>query len=83
MCSSPTTSVKAVITEKAIGSIIMAVAVFDIHMDKKAAANIKPNKIMIGLLPVRDRIFRAMRLCRFHFSSARAMMNPPIYRKMM
>jgi hypothetical protein len=41
----PCVSSKAAVTEKTIGNIIIAV-VLDIHMDKKAEANIKPHNIL-------------------------------------
>jgi hypothetical protein len=47
----PCVSSKAAVTEKTIGNIIIAVAVLDIHMDKKAEANIKPHNILKGLPP--------------------------------
>ena len=37
--------------DKAMGTIIIAVAVFDIHIDKKAVASINPSKIRPGLIP--------------------------------
>jgi hypothetical protein len=64
-----------------IGIIIMAVAVFDIHMERKAVENMNPNKILAGLTPVNISILRAILLCRFHFCMARATIKPPINRK--
>ena len=58
----------------------MAVAVFDIHIDRKAVANIKPSYIRAGLTPVNMSIFNAILLWRFHFCIARATINPPINR---
>ena len=56
----------------------MVVAVFDIHMERKAVANIKPSKILAGLLPKKIRILVAIRLCKFHFSIANAIIKPPM-----
>ena len=69
--------------ENAMGSIIMAVAVFDIHMDKIQDANIKPLNIRKGLPPAMESIFSAIHLCRSHFSMLKAMIKPPIKRNMM
>jgi hypothetical protein len=60
-----------------IGSIIKAVAVFDIHIDKKAVAAIKPTTIEFGLPPKRLIILKAILLCRSHSSIARASKKPP------
>ncbi|CAI8256730.1 MAG: Uncharacterised protein [Flavobacteriaceae bacterium] len=65
-----------------IGSIITEVAVLEIHIDKKAVANIKPNTIRWMLVPTALIMDKAMRLCKFHFSRAIAIINPPIYKKM-
>ena len=64
-----------------IGSIITAVAVLEIHMDKNAVAIIKPRMIIFRSVPIHAIIFRAILLWRFHFSMAMEMINPPIYRK--
>ena len=66
----------------AIGTIIMVVAVFDIHMDKNQVATMNPRRIRLGLMPISRMMRRAMRRCRFHFCIASAMMNPPTKRKM-
>ena len=50
------------ITDMTIGIIIIVVAVLDIHIDKKAVANMKPVRILPGLTPVIMSIFMAMRL---------------------
>ena len=70
-----------VITASAIGSIITAVAVFEIHIDRKAPENINPNKIEFAVPPNIEIIFRAIRLCNPQFSMAIASINPPINRK--
>jgi len=71
-----------IITESAIGTIIMVVAVLEIHIDRNAVAIIKPNKILPGFTPNHFKTLRAMRLCKFHRCMARATKNPPIKRKM-
>jgi hypothetical protein len=62
-----------------MGNIIKVVAVFEIHMDKKAVATIKP-KIIEGIfVPINKIMFKAILLCKFHFSMAIAIKNPPMY----
>ena len=39
-------------TASAIGSIIKAVAVFDIHIERKAVASMKPSTILEGFVPI-------------------------------
>ena len=73
----PANSLNWVIIDKAMGSIITVVAVFEIHMERKAEAKIKPKMICLILVPVIEIILRAMRLCRFHFCIAKAKINPP------
>ena len=60
-----------------MGSIITAVAVFDIHMDKKAVAIIKPKIIFRTSVPIKLMMFKAIRLCKFHFSMESASIKPP------
>jgi hypothetical protein len=64
-----------------IGTIIIAVAVLDIHIDKNDEAIINPKTILLGPPPINLMIKRAIRLWRFHFSIVRAIMNPPRKRK--
>ncbi len=71
-------SSSSVMIEIRMGIISMVVAVFDIHIDKNAVANINPNKILAGPVPSNNKILRAMRLCKFHFCMANAIRNPPI-----
>lgn len=66
------------ITDKPMGSIMVAVAVFEIHIDRKAEASMKPSTILSGPPPTVAIIVNAIRRCRFHFCITRAMMNPPI-----
>ena len=68
-------------TARKIGTIIIAVAVFDIHMDKNAAVAMNPITILEGPPPMSRMIRRAIRLCKFHFSIVRAIIKPPKKRK--
>ena len=61
----------------AIGNIMVVVATFDNIAEINAVASINPNTILDGLLPVKSKILRAMRLCKFHFSIVRASKKPP------
>jgi hypothetical protein len=45
-----------------MGTIIMAVAVFEIHIDRNAVAAINPSNTRRGLVPVNSMIFSAIRL---------------------
>src|SRR5690606_15133838 len=63
-----------------IGNIITDVAVLLIHMLKNAVATIKPKMIFLISEPIKLMIFNAIRLCKFHFSIAMAMINPPMYK---
>ena len=65
----------------AIGTIIIAVAEFDIHMERNAVAIMNPRISLEGLVPVIEIIFSAIRLCRFHLCIAIAIIKPPIKRK--
>ncbi len=47
--------------DNAMGTIIMAVAVFDIHMESNDVASIKPSKILPGLIPNEIKILSAIR----------------------
>ena len=59
-----------------------AVAVFEIHMERKPAASMKPRTIRAGPPPIACIMLSAMRLCRFHFCIVSAIMKPPIYNTM-
>jgi hypothetical protein len=65
------------ITENMIGSSIMVVDVFVIHMLSKAQTSMKPPISRLPSVPTRARIASVIRRWRFHFYSASAMMNPP------
>jgi hypothetical protein len=69
------------ITEAAIGSIIMVVAVLLSHMLIKPVEKINPSNILLPPVPVKRMIFNAILLCRFHFSIPSPIMNPPMKRK--
>ena len=61
-----------------MGIIITAVAVLEIHMDRNAAANMKPRMMRSAPAPDgADDRQSAIRRCRFHFSMVRAIMKPP------
>jgi hypothetical protein len=64
-----------------MGTIMMAVAVLEIHIERKAAATMKPRMMREGPPPIRRMIHSAMRLCSDHFSIVRAIMKPPMKRK--
>lgn len=63
-----------------IGSIITEVAVFEIHIDKKAVAIMNPKIMLLTLVPISLMVFSAIRRCKFHFSIAIAIIKPPMYR---
>ncbi len=65
----------------AMGTIMIAVAVLEIHMERKAAAIMKPRTRRVGPPPIRRMTHNAMRLCSRHFSMVTAIMKPPIKRK--
>src|SRR6056297_3128551 len=64
-------------TDMAIGSITTVLAVLLIHMLNVAVAIINPKTTLFGVVPVILIIFRAIRLCKFTFSRAKAMTKPP------
>ncbi len=66
----------------AIGIIIMAVAVFEIHIEMKPVASMNPSTRRRGLVPTTRMIWSAIRRCRFHRCIDIAMINPPRKRKM-
>ncbi len=70
-------SVTTAATETAIGSNIIVVEVFVIHIDRTAATTIKPKISFAPSVPVRDRIAKAMRLCKFQRSTAKANIKAP------
>src|SRR6056297_657764 len=76
-------SINRLITEIAMGSITTVLAVLLIHMLKVAVAIIKPKITLLGVVPVSFIMFRAILRCRFTFSKASAITNPPKKRKTM
>ena len=72
---------KNAITEVAIGSIIIVVAVLLIHIDKKAVDIINPNTIKLGPALKLEIIKKAILLCKFVYCIAKPKMNPPKKRK--
>ena len=68
---------KIVTTDNAIGNIIIVEAVLLTHILIKAVVIINPAIILLGLVPEKDKIFKAMRLCKPHDSIAEAIINPP------
>ena len=65
-----------------MGSIIAAVAVLLIHMERNAVASMKPSTKRLGLVPTNAMIRSAMRLWSPHFSMVTARKKPPMKRKM-
>ena len=68
-------------TERPIGSMSTAVAVFDTHMERNPVEIMKPAIMRFVRSPITRRTTRAIRRCRFHFCIDRAMRNPPMKRK--
>ncbi len=64
-----------------IGIIIIAVAVFEIHIDRNPVATINPRTIRSIFVPIAAMIVIAIRQYKFHFSIARAITNAPINKK--
>jgi hypothetical protein len=65
-----------------MGTIMIAVAVLEIHIERKAAATMNPRMSRRGPPPMRRMMTRAMRRWSPHRSMARAIMKPPMNRKM-
>ena len=61
-----------------MGTIITAVAVLEIHIDRNPAATMKPSTMRAGPPPTWWMMARAMRRCRFHFCMVTAIMKPPM-----
>jgi len=64
-------------TASAIGIIIAAVAVLDIHIEMNAVEHMKPRSSRGGRAPNSMSTRRAMRFCRWTASSAAATTRPP------
>ena len=65
------------ITDIAMGNMTTVDAVLLIHILINAVANIKPNTTFSGVVPVSFTIFKAILLCKFTFSKAKANTKPP------
>ncbi len=65
-----------------IGTIITAVAVFEIHRLTAAVATSIPSSSRFGSVPTRRMISSAILRCRFHCSIAPPIAIPPMKRKM-
>ena len=68
-------------TDKAMGNIIIVVAVLLNHILSRPVASINPSTIRSPLVPVSRTMFNAILRCRFHFSIARPNINPPMNKK--
>ncbi len=64
-----------------MGIIIMVVAVLDNHIERNPVAIMNPNTRREGFPPISFSMRNAMRLCRFHCSTAIAIRKPPRNRK--
>ena len=53
----------------------------EIHIERKAAAIMKPRMMRAGPPPIRRMTQSAIRLCSIHFSMVTAIMKPPMKRK--
>ena len=71
------------ITASTIGSIIIAVAVSEIHMLRAAVAIMKPSTSFRPPVPTRLTMKSAIRRWRFQRCIAMAMKNPPMKRMML
>lgn len=74
---SPVISSSLVTIARALGTIVRAVAVFDIHIDKKAVTIIIPHNNIRGRSPNIKTVLRAIRECKFHLTIAVEKIKPP------
>ena len=65
-----------------MGTIMLVVAVFDIHMDRNMVGSIRPSMRSLGLVPMVMRALSAILWCRLHFSTAIAVIREPSERQM-
>ena len=63
-------------TASMIGIIIAVAAVFEIHIDKKAAGSIKLKMSIRGDVPTTRIVFKAILLCKLTCSTAIAIISP-------
>src|SRR5699024_2795414 len=54
----------------------------EIHIDKNPVETINPKIIIFVFVPTTEIIVKAIRRCKFHFSIAKAIINPPIIRRL-
>ena len=66
-----------------MGTIIIVVAVLEIHMDKNAVASMNPVRMQRGQPPKTSSRRRAIRRCKFQRCIANATIKPPTYKKKM
>lgn len=74
---SPVISSNLVTIANAFGTIVNAVAVFEIHMERNAVTMIMPKRSILGFNPKIKTVFRAILECKFHLTIATEKMNPP------
>lgn len=74
---SPVISSSLVTMASALGTIVRAVAVFDIHIDKKAVTIMIPHNKTRGFKPKIRTVLSAIRECRFHLTIAVEKIKPP------
>lgn len=73
-----------VLTTASTMGIIMAVAaVLEIHMERKAVVTMKENMTRAGRVPIRSSRESEIRRWRPEFSTAMAIIRPPMNRKLM
>lgn len=51
-------------------------------MERSAVVLMKANMTKAGLVPIKSKSLKAMRLCRPEFSTAKAIISPPMKRKL-
>ena len=66
----------------AMGNIIMAAAVLEIHKVMKAVPSMKPRTMRRGLTPMAATMLKAIHRCRPHCSMQAAIHIPPRKRKL-
>lgn len=74
---SPVISSSFVMIAIAFGTIVRAVAVLDIHIDKNAVTIMIPQSKRRGFKPKIKTVLSAIRECKFHLTIAVEKMNPP------
>ena len=64
-----------------MGTIMLVVAVFDIHMERNMVGSIRPSMSSLGLVPMVMRALSAILWWRLHFSTAMAVIREPQHRQ--